>query len=97
MVHCIYVYIVLYISIDPNTHTHIYIHICIINDPTYIIYIYIYCNIYIYYKIWWLPFACGLEAVFHEMERIAALNRPSCGGFAWCNLSLPLEQRHLER
>ena len=36
-----------------------------------------------------------LEAVLHEMERIAALHRPSCGGFAWCNLSLPLEQRHL--
>ena len=30
-----------------------------------------------------------------EMEREAARHRPSCGGFAWCDVSLPLEKRPL--
>lgn len=29
------------------------------------------------------------------MEKVAEEHLPSCGGFAWCNTSMPLEQRAL--
>ncbi|CAK9034647.1 Beta-D-xylosidase 3 (AtBXL3) (Alpha-L-arabinofuranosidase) [Durusdinium trenchii] len=37
--------------------------------------------------------AYGKEAVFFQMEKVAEEHLPSCGGFAWCNTSMPLEQR----
>ncbi|CAK9084749.1 unnamed protein product, partial [Durusdinium trenchii] len=33
------------------------------------------------------------SAVFFQMEKVAEEHLPSCGGFAWCNTSMPLEQR----
>eukprot|EP00434_Breviolum_minutum_P021354 symbB.v1.2.018843.t1/scaffold1518.1/size114122/8 len=38
-------------------------------------------------------FVDGHEAAYVEMERAAERHRPSCGGFAWCDVSLPLEKR----
>ena len=35
------------------------------------------------------------QAAYVEMERAAERHRPSCGGFAWCDVSLPLEKRPL--
>eukprot|EP00490_Sorites_sp_Unknown_P008545 CAMPEP_0114661884 /NCGR_PEP_ID=MMETSP0191-20121206/23571_1 /TAXON_ID=126664 /ORGANISM="Sorites sp." /LENGTH=781 /DNA_ID=CAMNT_0001896107 /DNA_START=83 /DNA_END=2428 /DNA_ORIENTATION=- len=33
------------------------------------------------------------QAVYRHMEKVAAAHRPNCGGFRWCNTSLPLELR----
>ena len=33
------------------------------------------------------------QGVFFEMEQIAEDHLPHCGGFPWCNVSLPLEER----
>lgn len=38
---------------------------------------------------------CRCQAAYVEMERAAERHRPSCGGFAWCDVSLPLEKRPL--